>query len=75
MVAQFIAVHAVTAASSLGAQVSARVSLYIRSANAIKISRMRRFLRAAKRRMQLERDRIRCSMHFFLDFISDAPYI
>jgi hypothetical protein len=75
MVAQFAAVHAVTTANSLGAQLSARVSLYIRRANAIKISRTRRFLRAVTRRMQLERDRIWCSMHFFLDFISDAPYI
>jgi hypothetical protein len=25
--------------------------------------------------VQLERDRIRRSLHFFLDFISEAPYI
>jgi hypothetical protein len=74
MVVQFVAVHAVTTASG-SARRFPRVSLYIRGADAIKISRTRRILRGVTRRMQLERDRIRRSMHFFLDFISDAPYI
>jgi hypothetical protein len=70
MFAQFVAVHAGTTTRGLS-----RVSLYIPSAGAIKTWRARQFLRVTTRGVQRERDRNWRSMHFFLDFISEAPYI
>jgi hypothetical protein len=52
----------------------ARLIVYS-GADASKNPRARRNLRAVTRGVQLERDRKRGRMHFFLDFISEAPYI